>query len=273
MWFWQKKYYFDFHHFYFSTKFTSFTTFIMSWLREFFFFIFLLLSLRHSQKQIIIIWLLLPWPRVKKFFFSFSHYVQPWSQEKNFDFYCTTALTTLRSWKKCSLLFHWDVHYGNVFLHDVTSTYFTHTSLTCRKNFQMIYSPEKNMCNLKNFLSLEFQWSLTWFTSQKSVRQHFYHIFHYFDGNWAEKRLSYCYVKSWDCLLTHWLLTTNILFYRDTLPQPIQSQLVKKEKTSQFCCGIFEICIKFQTIWKKGDTHSLCISEIRNCEKGGYLNA
>ena len=31
--------------------------------------------------------------------------------------------------------------------------------------------PEKNMCNLKNFLSQEFQWSLTWFTFLFSALQ------------------------------------------------------------------------------------------------------
>ena len=42
--------------------------------------------------------------------------------------------------KKMFFLFHWDVHYGNIFLHDLTSLT---TSLTCRKNSQTVYSPEK----------------------------------------------------------------------------------------------------------------------------------
>ena len=138
----------------------------MSWLREFFFFIFLLLSLRHSQKQIIIIWLLLPWPRVKKFFFSFSHYVQPWSQEKNFDFYCTTTLTTLRSWKKMFFFY-----FTCTFTMEMSSYMILHLPTTLirhypSKNFPNDILPGKNMCNLKNFLSQEFQWSLTWFTSR-----------------------------------------------------------------------------------------------------------
>ena len=109
------------------------------------FFISLLLSWRHDQKKKIIWLLLLPWPRVKKYFFFHlvTTFNTPWSLKKKFDFYCATTLTTLRSWKKCSFLFHWDVHYVNVFLHGLTSTYYAHTSLTCRKNSQMIYSPEK----------------------------------------------------------------------------------------------------------------------------------
>ena len=42
--------------------------------------------------------------------------------------------------KDVLFLFHWDVHYGNIFLHDLTSLT---TSLTCRKNSQTVYSPEK----------------------------------------------------------------------------------------------------------------------------------
>ena len=52
--------------------------------------------------------------------------------------------------KKCSFLFDWDVHYGNIFLYDLKSLT---TSLTCRDNPQAVYSPEKNMYNLKNFSS------------------------------------------------------------------------------------------------------------------------
>ena len=46
-------------------------------------------------------------------------------------------------------------------------TYTFTTPITCRKNSQTICSPEKNMCNLKNFLPQEFQWSLTLFTTRK----------------------------------------------------------------------------------------------------------
>ena len=148
------------------------------------FFISLLLLLRHDQKKkIIIIWLLLPWPEVKSFFFRLvATFNTPWSQEKKFDFYCTTTLITLRQWKKCSFLFHWDVHYGNVFLHDLTSTCYAHTSLTCQKNSEMIDSPKKT-CNLKTFfltnisgvlrdlLPFNSIWSKFFLASSKSKKQ------------------------------------------------------------------------------------------------------
>ena len=95
-----------------------------------------------------------PWLREKKDFFSFSHYVHyamikreiffyfsttfttPWSQEKEIYIYFTTTLTTLRSWKNILFSFHYDVHYANIFLH-------LPASLTCRKSYQAISSPEK----------------------------------------------------------------------------------------------------------------------------------
>ena len=38
-----------------------------------------------------------------------------------------------------------------------------------------------------------------------------------------------------------------------------------------FCC-ISEMYITFRTFRKKGDPHKLCISEINDCERRGYLN-
>ena len=35
--------------------------------------------------------------------------------------------------------------------------------------------------------------------------------------NWVEKSSSYWHEKSWDCLLTHWLLMKNILFLIETI--------------------------------------------------------
>ena len=50
-------------------------------------------------------------------------------------------------------LFHWDVHDGNIFLHDLTSIT---TSLTCWKKFPDGIVPGKGMCNLKNFFLRKF---------------------------------------------------------------------------------------------------------------------
>ena len=108
------------------------TTFTAPWLREKpFFFISALRSIRHGYKKNLIFIEALLWLR--------------YDHDKNVLF-----------------LFHWDAHYENIFLHDLTSLT---TSLTCRKISQTVFSPEKNMCNLKNVLPQEFQWSLTWFTS------------------------------------------------------------------------------------------------------------
>ena len=62
-------------------------------------------------------------------------------------------------------------------------------------------------------------------------------------GNWVGKSLSYWHAKSWDCLLTHWLLMKSILFLletnnNDTNSDPITSKT--KYFFSIFCC-IFEI--------------------------------
>ena len=69
-----------------------------------------------------------------------------------------TTLTTLQLWKKWFSLFYWDVHYGNIFLHDLKSTYCTHYVTNLSKKFPNNILPVKNMCNLKNFL----HWSLTY---------------------------------------------------------------------------------------------------------------
>ena len=143
-----------------NSFFDFFATFTTLWSKEKK-LIWSLRSLRHNL-------------RVKKVFFSFSHHLHygmikkknffhvgttlniPWSQKKKFDFYWTTTLTTLRSWKKCSILFHWDFHYRNIFLRYLTSTYNAHTSLTCRKNSQTKFSPEKTCVTWKTFFFRNF---------------------------------------------------------------------------------------------------------------------
>ena len=99
----------------------------------------------------------------------------PWSREKPFSFHLGTTFNTSWSQKKnifiSSLLwlrynyeikwffwFYWDVRYGNIFLHDLTSTYCTHYVTNLSKKFPNNILPVKNICNLKNFL----QWSLTY---------------------------------------------------------------------------------------------------------------
>ena len=99
----------------------------------------------------------MPWSREKPPIFHLgTTFNTPWSQKKK-RFYFITTLTTLQVWKKWVFLFYWDVHYGNIFLHDLISTYCTHCVINLSKKFLNNILPVKNMCNLKNFL----QWSLT----------------------------------------------------------------------------------------------------------------
>ena len=59
------------------------------------------------------------------------------------------------------------------------------------------------------------------------------------------------------------------LLHGKYLIQPIQIQLSKKTNIFSRFFWIFEIWSKFWTFWKKSDPHSLFISEITDCERGG----
>ena len=87
----------------------------------------------------------------------------PWLQKKKFDFYWTTTLTTLRSWwEKCSFF----ILLGrSLWKYLLTWSYIAHGITNLSKKFPNGILPGKSMCNLKNLLPQEFQWSLTWFTS------------------------------------------------------------------------------------------------------------
>ena len=130
------------------------------------FFISFLRSLRHDQKKKKIIWLLhslrhnlrvkkyffhlvttfnTPWSREKPFFHFGTTFNTTWSQKKKFDFYWITTLTTLPPWKNVIFSFHWDVHYGNIFLHDPASTYYAHY-VTNLSKIPKRYTPRKKTC-------------------------------------------------------------------------------------------------------------------------------
>ena len=72
-------------------------------------------------------------------------------------------------------------------------------------------------------------------------------------------------------------LTANYKYTRgngENLLLPIQLQSSKNPET--FCCSvccISGIYIKFWTLWKKNEPHSLSISQINDSEKRSYLNA
>ena len=84
-----------------------------------------------------------PQPYSKKVFFFFIlalNSIRHGYKKRNLIFIEPLLLLRYDHEKNVLFLFHWDVHYGNIFLHDLTSLT---TSLTCRKNSQTVYSPEK----------------------------------------------------------------------------------------------------------------------------------
>ena len=60
------------------------------------------------------------------------------------------------------------------------------------------------------------------------------------------------------------------LLNRDSLTQPIQMQLSRKQKTfSEFFSAFLESSLNFEHFQKKDDSHRSDISEIRDSEKHG----
>ena len=54
-----------------------------------------------------------------------------------------------------------------------------------------------------------------------------------------------------------------------SLKQPIHIHLSMNEKTFFFFFFFFSNFNKYLTLWKKADSHSVCISEITHCERRG----
>ena len=54
--------------------------------------------------------------------------------------------------------------------------------------------------------------------------------------------------------------------------QQVQTPLSQKQKIFGIFYCISEMCMKFRTFWKKEEYPSLIISEMMDCERGGYLN-
>ena len=135
-------------------------------------FISLLRSLHHDQmlKNNLVTTFTTPWSRVKNYFFLFFHYIH-YAMIKRKTFFFISALRSICQghrkknlifiapllWLRYVLfLFYWDVHYGNIFLHDLTSTYNAHYVNNESKNFPNDILLGESMNNLKNFLSQEF---------------------------------------------------------------------------------------------------------------------
>ena len=65
-------------------------------------------------------------------------------------------------------------------------------------------------------------------------------------GNWLRESLSYWYVKSWDCFLTHWLLLARILVLILTINDTNSDAIISEtKKLFSLFFSIFEIEIKF----------------------------
>ena len=121
-----------------------------------------------------------PWLREKPFS-PFRHYVQyAMVTQKEIWFYWITTLTTLRSWKKGSFF----ISLGrSLWKYLPTWSYFAHYITNLWKKFPNGMFPGKNVCNLKNCLPQEFQWSLTWFTSLNPNRGESYIV----SPDWIKK--------------------------------------------------------------------------------------
>ena len=155
----------------------------------------------------------------KTFFFHFgTTFSTPWLQKKKFDFYWTTTLTTLRSWwEKCSFF----ILLGrSLWKYLLTWSYIAHGITNLSKKFPNGILPGKSMCNLKNFLPQEFQWSLTWFT---------YQLF----GVTPAK-----FNRGWESMLSNLLQIFTISFF-------LWEKYYLKHSASQLNSVLFHDCLKF----------------------------
>ena len=101
-----------------------------------------------------------------------------------------------------------------------------------------------------------------------NLHHRFFNIF--FDncqGHWVGKSLSSWHAKSLDCLLTHWMPMTSILFLIIAISryQFRCNYLWKKKFSSIFFCFL-KSSWNSKPFEKKHDPHSFCISEITDSE-------
>ena len=139
-------------------------------------FISLLRWLHHDQmlKNNLVTTFTTPCSRVKNYFFLFFHYIH-YAMIKRKTFFFISALRSICQghrkknlifiapllWLRYVLfLFYWDVHYGNIFLHDLTSTYNAHYVNNESKNFPNDILLGESMNNLKTFFLRNFSWAL-----------------------------------------------------------------------------------------------------------------
>ena len=86
--------------------------------------------------------------------------------------------------------------------------------------------------------------------------------------NRVGKKFSYWYAKSWDCLLTHWLLIKSILFLIETLSShQFRCNYLRKKKISKFFVTFSKSRLNFESLETKYDPYRFFISENRDFEK------
>ena len=90
----------------------------------------------------------------------------------------------------------------------------------------------------------------------------------HWQGNCVPKSLSYWQSKSWDWLLTHWLLIKKCpVLNRDSLTIPIEMQWSQKQKYfSQFFAAFFKSRLNFKHFSSKDYPHRFFIFEVKDSE-------
>ena len=90
----------------------------------------------------------------------------------------------------------------------------------------------------------------------------------HYEGHLDGKVPSWWQAKSRDCLLTHWLAMTGILFLVETIwCNQFRCCYLKNRNIFLISWCIFQIFIKFWKFSNKENPHSLCISEITDSER------
>ena len=94
------------------------------------------------------------------------------------------------------------------------------------------------------------------------------------EWNWVVKSLSWRYVKSYDCFLTHWLPMASILVLIGTFKRnQLRCNYVRNEKKFfQSFSAFLTSSSNFKNFEKNDDSHGLCISDIPDCKRRGYWN-
>ena len=115
------------------------------------FFISLLHFLRHDQREKNHL-VTTPWSREKRFSISALRSMRCGHRKRNLIFIALLLWLRYDHEKKYSFLFHCDFHFGNIFLHDLTSIYYTQYVANLSKKFPNDIFPRKDMCNMWNFL-------------------------------------------------------------------------------------------------------------------------